>query len=178
MVENSAISPVSSKVKWSNTIWENSSLPKHCFISWLAVNDRLLTRYRLMRRGIIQSAQCCLCNDTAPETRDHLFFQCKFSQVVWNEIMEWLQFRWRTCEWNILIDWFSCKLRGKGPKQKVKMIALSSTIYSLWKERNNRTFKQVAKSTDQTVMVIKMDIMTISLNCPALEEIRAWLITL
>lgn len=57
-------------------------IPKHAFLSWLVALDRLSTRDRMRRWGITVSPLCLLCGST-DECRQHLFFDCPYSQEVW-----------------------------------------------------------------------------------------------
>ncbi|XP_020250848.1 uncharacterized protein LOC109828230 [Asparagus officinalis] len=84
----SIFSPGSHIVPWYNTIWGKLNYPKHTFVLWLAVQNRLLTQDRLMRRGTINSNTCLLCAGSASETRNHLFFDCPYSREVWLAIMD------------------------------------------------------------------------------------------
>ncbi|XP_020261656.1 uncharacterized protein LOC109837719 [Asparagus officinalis] len=164
-----ALAPAASKVQWYKTIWDDLSIPKHSFIHWLAVQNKLLTQDRLMKRGIISINSCSLCTGSCLETRDHLFFECTFSCNVWNHIMEWLKFDWRSTNWQLLQVWYNARLRGKGAKQRIKRLALNATIYSIWRERNLRLFQQQNRNEDQLVRVIKIDIATIILNSTILK---------
>ncbi|XP_020262492.1 uncharacterized protein LOC109838459 [Asparagus officinalis] len=173
-----ALNPTSSNVQWHNTIWESLCYPKHSFISWLTVNNRLNTQDRLLRRGIINTNHCTLCTDSFQENRSHLFFECAYSSDVWNCIMDWLQFSWRSCHWEILINWFSSRLKGRGIKQRVKRMALSATIYAIWNERNMRVFQQKSRPVEHLVKGIKVDIMTVLLNSNIPSENDAWILSL
>ncbi|XP_020261420.1 uncharacterized protein LOC109837536 [Asparagus officinalis] len=149
-----------SKVDRHDTVWEKLNYPKHSFIMWLAIQDKLLTQDRLHKRGIIQSNQCLLCEGAVAESRNHLFFDCNFSNCVWNGIMEWLKF----------------KLRGKGSKQRIKRLALTATIYNIWRERNARIFKEEFRSVEQLIKAIKVDTWTILLNSSLPDEAYNWLL--
>lgn len=60
-------------VPWPSLIWHKDSIPRCSFICWLACNNRLRTKEKLLRWGVIENSQCMLCG-SAEETRDHLFF--------------------------------------------------------------------------------------------------------
>ncbi|XP_020266944.1 uncharacterized protein LOC109842484 [Asparagus officinalis] len=167
----SSLSPDTTCVAWHNTVWENLSIPKHSFTLWLAVNDKLQTQDRLLKHGIIQASVCKLC-DGPSESRNHLFFECKLSNYVWNGIMEWLKFKWRSCNWTALLNWYSFRLRGNGIKQKIKRMALAAAVYNIWKERNNRIFTLKNRSPDVVLRNIKMDILVALLNNSPSDEDR------
>ncbi|XP_020270848.1 uncharacterized protein LOC109846037 [Asparagus officinalis] len=169
----SRLSPITTQVAWHDTVWENLSYPKHSFLLWLAVQDKLQTQDRLLRNGIIQTSVCKLCDCPISESRNHLFFECTLSNIVWNGIMEWLNFKWRSCNWSTLLNWFFFRLRGKGMKQKIKRMALAATVYTIWKERNCRNFKLKSKAPDTLIKNIKIDILTATLNSQS-SECREW----
>ncbi|GFY91065.1 hypothetical protein Acr_07g0012610 [Actinidia rufa] len=77
--------PKAIKLQWPKVIWTNYATPKHAFIFWLAMKEKLLTKDRLHDPGANQL--CSLCR-TENETAEHfhLFFQCNFVRQVWNSI--------------------------------------------------------------------------------------------
>ncbi|XP_020250238.1 uncharacterized protein LOC109827635 [Asparagus officinalis] len=44
--------PSASNVAWSKLIWERLNIPKHSFICWLAIQNRLLTQDRILKYGM------------------------------------------------------------------------------------------------------------------------------
>ncbi|XP_048627704.1 uncharacterized protein LOC125596654 [Brassica napus] len=66
------------RVDWFEGVWFRYSTPRFSFHTWVAILDRLPTgdRISLWNGGI--AVMCPLCKD-CPETRNHLFFQCKYS---------------------------------------------------------------------------------------------------
>ncbi|XP_020254183.1 uncharacterized protein LOC109831261 [Asparagus officinalis] len=173
-----SLHPISAPVTWHETVWEKLNYPKHSFILWLAVQDKLQTQDRLMKHGIIQSSICKLCDGSNAENRSHLFFECSMSTYVWNSIMEWLNFKWRCCVWSPLMNWYSFRLRGRGLKQRIKRMALAATVYNIWRERNCRIFKLQSRTADYLIKNIKLDILTAILNKSLPEECREWVLSL
>ncbi|XP_020262336.1 uncharacterized protein LOC109838292 [Asparagus officinalis] len=143
----------------------------------MTVNDKLQTQDRLLKHEIIQGSVCKLCDDSA-ESRNHLFFECKLSNAVWNGIMEWLKFKWRSCDWSTLLNWYCFRLKGKGFKQKTKRMALAAAVYNIWRERNNRIFQLKCKTPDAIIKDIKMDIFVAILNGSPSAEDREWILSL
>ncbi|XP_020260934.1 uncharacterized protein LOC109837204 [Asparagus officinalis] len=169
---------VNVSVPWADTVWESSNLPKHSFILWLAIQNRLLTKDRLLKRGVIQSNHCSLC-EGGSESHKHLYFDCSFSMTVWNGVMEWLKFSWRTCDWRLLLDWYCNSLKVKGSKLKVKRMAIAAVVYYIWKERNERIFKLKSRCSSQIIRDIKVDLYTAILNKPSLpNEDWVWFLSL
>lgn len=69
------------RVDWFEGVWFRYSTPRFSFHTWVAILDRLPTgdRISIWNGGI--AVMCPLCKD-CPETRNHLFFQCKYSGEV------------------------------------------------------------------------------------------------
>lgn len=75
------LNPVTGIASWWKSVWFPSSIPKHSFILWLTMRERLLTRDKLLRWGIQTPEDCLLC-DSVQETCSHLFFLCPFSAQI------------------------------------------------------------------------------------------------
>ncbi|KAA3475734.1 reverse transcriptase [Gossypium australe] len=58
----------------------------HFVISWLAIQDRHPIKARFIQRRMNIDGRCKLCFEEQ-ETRDHLFFGCRFSKVIWEGIL-------------------------------------------------------------------------------------------
>ena len=82
----SAIRPKKGKVTWHKLVWSTFNVPKHAFISWLAVLNRLPTKDRLRAWGIIIDGSCAFFNEQ--KTRDHLFFRCSFIKELWIKVLQ------------------------------------------------------------------------------------------
>ena len=84
---------------WSNGIWFTHSTPKFSFLVWIDVLNRLQTgdKIRLWNTGI--NATCTLCNE-AEETREHLFFSCRYTRQIWKALAEGLLPNRFTTDWS------------------------------------------------------------------------------
>ncbi|XP_048502985.1 uncharacterized protein LOC125498757 [Beta vulgaris subsp. vulgaris] len=76
-------------VPWVKEVWNRMSMPKHKFITWLGVHDRLKTKERLFQYHISPDDLCCLCGN-ASESTAHLFFGCIFSTQLLKEVLRWV----------------------------------------------------------------------------------------
>ncbi|XP_013713276.1 uncharacterized protein LOC106416947 [Brassica napus] len=87
---------------WSKGIWFTHSTPKFSFLVWIAALNRLQTgdKMRLWHTGI--NATCILCNP-AEETREHLFFGCRYTRQIWKALAEGLLQNRFTTYWSQLI---------------------------------------------------------------------------
>jgi hypothetical protein len=68
----------------NNEIWK-SLAPKKCKIfAWLAPHNRLSTRDRSAKRGVISDARCPFGCQT-DEVPTHLLFNCSHTSFIWNK---------------------------------------------------------------------------------------------
>lgn len=70
------------KVSWRRMMCNNYSCPKWIFVLQLVAHDRLYTKDRLSKWGIVQDLICPLC-DSEDESIEHLFFRCAYSTELW-----------------------------------------------------------------------------------------------
>ncbi|XP_058727182.1 uncharacterized protein LOC131598616 [Vicia villosa] len=133
------IIPTVPNVSWSSLIQHNQARPRSVVCLWLACQDRLATKVRLKRLGLLQSEHCSFCNE-APEDFNHLLIECRICSVVWKEILQWLQVRHTPRNWLEEIKWLTSSSRGKGFVQSMLKISIAETVYALWSYRNTNIF--------------------------------------
>lgn len=73
------------KVNWYRIVWFSQDIPRYSFLTWLAVKGRLSTSVRTRQWGHNQA--CLFCGEL-DETRDHLFFGCPYSFMIWINVSE------------------------------------------------------------------------------------------
>ncbi|KAJ7009371.1 hypothetical protein NC653_000135 [Populus alba x Populus x berolinensis] len=120
--------------------------PRHAFIFWIASMERLYTRDRLLSFGATTASSCILCGLQA-ETHDHLFFQCPYSSTVWRELSAKTLYSCPTTTWQRLLQWAASIFRK--PKEFTHILSrmvLSTAVYYIWYERNNRFFNNAYRS--------------------------------
>lgn len=103
--------------------------------------------------GCEMDRACGLCNDPL-ETRNHLFFSCRYFDEVWSGLTrKLLAQNFSTC-WDRVIQ--TIKDRSLG-KEKLFLIryTFQLAVHSLWKDRNNRRHGEI--STPPTLLICKLD---------------------
>lgn len=121
-----------------STIWASTSIPKHCFIFWLAARDRLPTRDNL--HFVLTDLSCPTCG-ALRETRDHLLFLCPFAMQVWDGILSWIGISRSFFSLNSLLRWAGKHSRRKSGRSKFIKATFAATIYFIWNARNHRVFE-------------------------------------
>jgi hypothetical protein len=122
-------------------VWFPESSPKMSCCLLKALYDKLPTRARLHRFGIINFSHCVLC-DTSCETRDHLFFECPFSAYIWTVCK--LKLKLNTPMGNLSQEAHTIKdqFKQKDKVYKLARLAINATVWHIWQERNRRIFQR------------------------------------
>lgn len=138
------------EVPWHKLVWFPQGVPRYGFITWLAVRDRLATGHRTSQWG--QPQVCIYCGEP-DETRDHLFFACPFTFTLWLRVVGNLLGVEPDPDWHTTLTRL---LTGSYDKLTSILLRLvfQVTIYSIWRERNDRRHKGCVKSVDQVARVI------------------------
>ncbi|KAE8685562.1 hypothetical protein F3Y22_tig00111095pilonHSYRG00084 [Hibiscus syriacus] len=81
--------------------------------AWMVILDRLATKDRLVRFGMMTDNICGLC-DVGQESQNHLFLEYSFAKEVWGAILRacGLQLQILHC-WNDALRWLTSNLKGK-----------------------------------------------------------------
>ncbi|GFZ12807.1 hypothetical protein Acr_23g0011920 [Actinidia rufa] len=143
------------KVCWTKIVWHRSLMPKHSFMLWLSLKERLLTRDKLTDH--IEDTSCVLCG--APiESINHLFFQCPIVSQVWEEIKGWLGFSRALTTIKAASKWIIKEARGTGIQSVVKKIGFACSVYHIWKARNMRIFEGKVSHPSSIIREIKIQV--------------------
>ncbi|XP_021860829.2 uncharacterized protein [Spinacia oleracea] len=131
----SSMSTGSENLKWCYAVWGRLNIPKHRFITWLAMLERLNTKEKLMKIGVTPDNWCLICG-TDVESHSHLFFRCEYSKQCWSDIAVWLGIHASHYDLVSLIQWTHRKKLSRF-KKCVIYCSILSTVYHVWCERNN-----------------------------------------
>ena len=130
------------------------SIPKHVLISWMAILNRLPTIDHLEAWGMDVTRLCRLCQNEK-ESKDHLYFCCKFSKVIQGKALQLSGLRRTIGRWDEKLKWVSVKLKGKALISIVLRTAWKATIYYIQRERNRRIYGQIPESTSKLFYYVK-----------------------
>ena len=140
------------RVPWYHLVWFSGNLPRHSFTLWLAVYNKLSTQDRIWKFTLGPLA-CVLCN-LDMDSHDHFFFTCKFSSFIWQGIMGRLNVAGCPQRWSSLIPWATHKWKSKKPNHIIPRICIGTMVYTIWRERNARIFRQESKTLDKILSSI------------------------
>ncbi|KAH1203129.1 hypothetical protein GmHk_17G049445 [Glycine max] len=136
----------SNEVVWNRLFCGNPARPRALMTLWQACHGRLPTKDRLLRFGMLGDKICCFCE--GPEFHDHLFFGCSVLGDVWKQVLEWIQVKHHPQEWNEKQKWIIRHSKGKGHKASILKLAVTETVYGIWKYRNAKIFEETVDNTN------------------------------
>lgn len=109
---------------------------------WRLLRSRLPTRTNLYRCGILQeNDQLCVAGCGIPESADHLFTRYPLVVSLWSRILEWIGFQ-TIQPGNVSDHLLQFESLAGFSKAKCSLLTLiwCATLWTLWKERNDRIF--------------------------------------
>ena len=105
-------------------------------IVWLAVRDKLSTGERMLKWNPQGDAICVLCQGQV-ETRNHLFFECVYSETVWKGLMRKFIGSRYTSNWNQLLE-ILINTNQDNTTLFLIRYTFQAVLYSIWRERKCR----------------------------------------
>ncbi|GFZ19979.1 hypothetical protein Acr_28g0006840 [Actinidia rufa] len=154
--------PKNAKLAWPKLVWHVAIIPRHTFILWLGLKDRLLTKNKL--RDYIEDQSCPLCS-AQNETLNHLFFQCTFGKQIWANIKSWLGIFRAMQSLKATVKWLIKEARGIGFLAKIKRIGIACMVYSIWEARNKRIFEGKVENRMPSLGVFKFNLIKFCIVC-------------
>lgn len=145
------------KIQWCQAVWNHHNVPKHSFVGWLAMRNKLQTRSKLAALGICGTNTCLLC-ENAVEDHNLLFFQCDYIKQCITKVKTWLGVKARTCNLPQLDGWIQRRYRGGKFRWKVVVAGILATVYKLWEKRNNALWNYNIHTIEKVVKEIQYSV--------------------
>lgn len=98
------------------------------------------------------NATCILCNSSIE--RDHLFFQCSYTELIWVNLTRNLLQHNYSNEWSLSLQRLTDSSLD-GTKQFLVRLVFQASVYMIWRERNGRRHGQ--PSHEPTLMIAYID---------------------
>ncbi|KAL2246173.1 UNVERIFIED_CONTAM: Retrovirus-related Pol polyprotein from transposon RE2 [Sesamum indicum] len=150
-----AMIPAGLKVGWISLLSGSLKIPRHLFILWLAILEKLATT----DKPWLSHLGCCvLCNEDMVESHNHLFFHCRFSRRCLSSIRRIVRFQWPNRDWVSDVEWGARKWRGKHIINISYRCLLGSCVYYIWRERNLRRFEHEERPPSVVANLIVEDV--------------------
>ena len=146
-------------------MWFKNAVPKHLFLLWVAVQQKLTTQDRLHRFGIHGPNRCSLCLRNN-EDHNHLFFECSYTKALWWDVCDRCDIPRITKVWDEWILWATVTWHAKSFVNFSRKLGFAATVYYIWQEWNARIFAGLSRTSnlvfDQIECIIrdKIDFMS------------------
>ncbi|XP_071713666.1 uncharacterized protein [Rutidosis leptorrhynchoides] len=158
------------KVDWYGVVWYPQITPKHAFILWLAMQNRLSTQDRLRKWYPKVQFECSFCAKQE-DSLSHLFFKCEFTNQVWENIKNMLVYKGMYNDLLRIVHDMAKYPAYKDIRNVLNKVAIGAVVYYIWVERNRRLFRHVKKTVDEVSMEIK-EFIRLKLTCLKVKDSR------
>ncbi|XP_071708750.1 uncharacterized protein [Rutidosis leptorrhynchoides] len=128
------------KVSWYHVIWFKQATPKHDFVLWLVIQNRLVTQDKLQKWYPNLQLKCVLC-DLEVDSHKHLFYSCAYSSAIWGMVNRKLLFKGLPNDLQRIMVMLSGYPYSKNIWNVINRIVIAAVVYYVWQERNYRIFK-------------------------------------
>ncbi|GAU10332.1 hypothetical protein TSUD_422680, partial [Trifolium subterraneum] len=139
-------------------IWHKQVPLKVSIFAWRLLRNRLPTKDNLAHRGIITAeAQSCVAGCGALESAQHLFISCSTFGSLWMLVRSWLGVS--LADPLDLTDHFSQFTFSSGSaraRRSFLQLIWLLCVWTIWKERNNRLFRNSEQSVSQLMDQVKL----------------------
>ncbi|XP_058785008.1 uncharacterized protein LOC131659909 [Vicia villosa] len=152
---------------WYKFFYQNAAKPRARFIMWIALWDRLPTKSRLARFGIITNVEYMFCR--MEDTQEHLMFDCGVTRNIWRLILQWIGVNRIPTGWQNEKQWLCEETSRKGWKRMLLKVVAAETVYAIWELRNAIIFKG-HKVDDELPERIRTNIATRCNGVPKLKN--------
>ncbi|XP_071695295.1 uncharacterized protein [Rutidosis leptorrhynchoides] len=145
-------------VKWAKLVWFSQCVPRHSFITWVALHSKLKTpdKYIVVNHQFAQGCPFCL---TQKASHNHLFFKCDYPKGVWNYFKMLGNLDFAPDEWYGIIEFLEKRPINKSIWSIIQRLILGACVYYVWQEINLRLFQNKSRPMNDLVKIIKKTIM-------------------
>ncbi|XP_017228604.1 uncharacterized protein LOC108203911 [Daucus carota subsp. sativus] len=148
-----SLRPSRVKPGWYGLVWCKFMVPKSAFHMWLVVQERLLTKDRMLNFRMQVTDLCVLCS-AEPESHAHLFTNCWYTRSV---LASWPHNI--TNSWTDLQSGDVCSAQLSTVKKEMTFLFISIVCHSVWRERNARIHNSATPCSAATLIEgIKRDV--------------------
>ncbi|GKA79747.1 reverse transcriptase domain, reverse transcriptase zinc-binding domain protein, partial [Tanacetum coccineum] len=162
----SSIRPRDVKVDWYDMVWFPANIPRHAINLWLIIKRKLKTQDRICSWDISNSlaSTCPLC-EAIPDSHEHLFFMCPFSNDVWNHMKRLAGLDRVSHDIYAIIAYFDVNARRRSSHIVIAKLVVAASAYFIWQERNWRLFKKTKRTVNQVIECIYSAVRLKLLSC-------------
>ncbi|GJS81519.1 hypothetical protein Tco_0748060 [Tanacetum coccineum] len=107
---------------------------------------------------------CSLCEAT-PDSHEHLFFICPFSNDVWDHMKKLAGLDRVVHDVYAIIHYIGPKAKRRSSHIVIAKLVVVASAYFIWQERNWRLFKKTKRTVNQVIECIKSAVRLKLLSC-------------
>ncbi|KAM7487446.1 hypothetical protein LguiB_024930 [Lonicera macranthoides] len=133
--------------KW---LWRKKLPARIIYFLWLLRQRKILTNKACLARGIQMDDKCKSC--ACQEDESHIFRDCVNAKLIWHKLNPIFLENLRVLNFS---EWFDKNLKCKVCNDSGNpdwSITFASTIWNIWKSRNDFQFNDVAINHDQVAL--------------------------
>jgi zinc-binding in reverse transcriptase len=134
-----------------SSAWTAKVPPSTRIFFVLLLKDKLLTQEVMIRRHLTITPGCVLCDSGTLETAQHLFVTCPVVGQIWCALSSRLNLRMLNPRESIGATYLASIPRGTRVQIETWRTYFICALWAVWRERNNRIFRQ--KTTPVLVIV-------------------------
>ncbi|XP_071727174.1 uncharacterized protein [Rutidosis leptorrhynchoides] len=172
-----SIRPTGNNISWFSVVWFSQCIPRHAFLLWLVMGERLKTHDKMKpwETHSSMSLICPFCKN-CPDSHDHLFFDCPFAAGVWARCRSFLDVPLGS-HWKDVVRVISPVASRNCVNLVVTKVMFAATIYFVWQERNNRIFKKShrteVKLFEDIYATVRLKLLSITFkNSPKVDRVK------
>ncbi|XP_024014349.1 uncharacterized protein LOC112088339 [Eutrema salsugineum] len=125
---------------WEEVVWFKYATPKYSFFHWTVMHNSISTGDRMIKWNANANPSCVLCNHPL-KTVDHLFFNCPFSDQIWQTLIRGLLRDRYTTNWHEVLSPVKDSSQDR-ISLFILQYTLQATIYGIWRERNDNGMEE------------------------------------
>ncbi|XP_022004240.1 uncharacterized protein LOC110901761 [Helianthus annuus] len=149
-------------VNWYRAVWFSQCIPRHAFLMWLVIGNKLKTQDRLKHWDVggpvnLRLMCCPLCQHGI-DSRTHLFFECPFSTQVWMIVKPMGAMQHISDKWEDIFQHLVHTSGSKLAKHVIGRILVAASVYQIWLERNSRLFANTQRSAQQVADAVNSSV--------------------
>jgi len=149
----------SEKKRVFSQVWKSPAPLKVVALFRRSLLNRIPTRLNLVQRHALlpnSSLRCVLC-DLEEESTNHLFLHCNVACSVWEKVKVWFEIDFITPH-NLFIHWlcWNAGMTANKVFQRGRRLVWHTTMWVIWRARNNCIFNNVVSSTKEIFDEIKV----------------------
>ncbi|GJW60631.1 heat stress transcription factor B-4-like protein [Tanacetum coccineum] len=140
------------KVEWYKMIWFSHAIPRHAFVSWLAVQRRLMTQDRVQIWKPNEVMECVFCYKCS-DSHNHLFFRCDFTNGIWTEINKRLNIGLSSV-WDNIVQEIIVMPMNNNIWSIIRRLVCAAAVYFVWQERNKMMFGKEKRDSEELIKIV------------------------